>query len=233
MENFQINLSRLKGKIIAIDGPAGSGKSTTSRMLAARLGYVYLDTGAMYRALTYFSIENNIDISDETKLEVLAKKLNFEFITENEINRVFINGEEVTEEIRTMEVTKNVSEVSAHKGVREAMVLKQKEIGKNGSVVAEGRDTTTVVFPKADLKIYLDATVEERAQRRLLELSKKGISTTLEDQKQDILRRDRYDSNREHSPLQKSKNAILVDTTNLSIEGQVDHIISLMKSIIR
>lgn len=233
MENFQINLSRLKGKIIAIDGPAGSGKSTTSRMLAARLGYVYLDTGAMYRALTYFSIENNIDISDETKLEVLAKKLNFEFITENEINRVFINGEEVTEEIRTMEVTKNVSEVSAHKGVREAMVLKQKEIGKNGSVVAEGRDTTTVVFPKADLKIYLDATVEERAQRRLLELSKKGISTTLEDQKQDILRRDRYDSNREHSPLQKSKNAILVDTTNLSIEGQVDHIISLMKSIIK
>ncbi|RKX22516.1 MAG: (d)CMP kinase [Candidatus Zixiibacteriota bacterium] len=232
MENFQLNLSRLKGKIVAIDGPAGSGKSTTSRMLAARLGYVYLDTGAMYRALTYFSLKNNIDISDETKLEVLAKKLSFEFITENEVNRVFINGEEVTEEIRTMEVTKNVSEVSAHKGVREAMVFKQKEIGKNGSVVAEGRDTTTVVFPKADLKIYLDATVEERAQRRLLELSKKGVSTTLEEQKQDILRRDRYDSNREHSPLQKSKDAIMVDTTNLTIEGQVDHIISLMKSII-
>ena len=233
MENFQLNLPRLKGKIIAIDGPAGSGKSTTSRMLAAKLGYVYLDTGAMYRALTHFALKNNVDTSDETKLEVLAKKLSFEFITENEINRVFINGEEVTEDIRTMEVTKHVSEISAHKGVREAMVLKQKEIGKNGSVVAEGRDTTTVVFPKADLKIYLDATVAERAQRRLLELSKKGVSTTLEEQKQDIIRRDGYDSNREHSPLQKSKDAIVVDTTNLTIAGQVDHIISLMKSIIK
>ncbi len=233
MENFQLNLSRLKGKIIAIDGPAGSGKSTTSRMLAAKLGYVYLDTGAMYRALTHFALRNKVDTSDETKLEVLAKKLSFEFITENKINRVFINGEEVTEEIRTMEVTKHVSEISAYKGVREAMVLKQKEIGKNGSIIAEGRDTTTVVFPKADLKIYLDATVAERAQRRLLELSKKGVSTTLEEQKQDIIRRDGYDSNREHSPLQKSKDAIVVDTTNLTIEGQVDHIISLMKSIIK
>lgn len=232
MTTQKLNLSKLKGKIIAIDGPAGSGKTSTSRMLAARLGYIYLDTGAMYRALTYFALQNNIASSDEDKLSALAVKLPIDFQTEGDINHVFINGEEVTEQIRTPEVTKHVSEVSAHKGVRKAMVAKQKKMGKHGSIVAEGRDTTTVVFPDADVKIYLTASVAQRAQRRLLDLANMGIETSLEEQKADIERRDKYDSGRKHSPLTKAKDAFEVNTSEMSLEGQVDHIISLIKSVL-
>jgi cytidylate kinase len=233
MTAVKFNLTRLKGKIIAIDGPAGSGKTTTSRLLAARLGYQYLDTGAMYRALTYFALQNNITPSDAEKLQRVAEKVPLEFKTDEDVNHVFFNGTEVTKEIRLPEVTLHVSEVSAHPGVREAMVAKQKEIGRNGSIVAEGRDTTTVVFPNADLKIYLDASVEIRAQRRLLELAKHGVSTTLDEQLADIERRDRHDSGREHSPLMRARDAIVVDTSNLTIEGQVDHIIELVMELIK
>lgn len=228
---MKLKLSSLEGKIIAIDGPAGSGKSTTARILAARLGYRYLDTGAMYRALTYFALRRNIAPSDGDKLKILADKLPIEFETGENINRVIINGEDVTDEIRTPEVTRHVSEVSAHKGVRQSMVAKQREMGKEGSIVAEGRDTTTVVFSNADLKIYLDASVKERAQRRLLDMLRLGVSTNLEEQEAEIMRRDNLDSSREHSPLSRSKDAIVVDTTNLTIEGQVDHIISLIRNI--
>lgn len=233
MAAVKFNLTRLKGKIIAIDGPAGSGKTTTSRMLAARLGYQYLDTGAMYRALTWFALQNNIEPSDADKLQRVAERVPLEFQTDEDINHVFFNGVEVTKEIRLPEVTLHVSEVSAHPGVREAMVAKQKEIGRNGSIIAEGRDTTTVVFPNADLKIYLDASVEVRAQRRLLELAKNGVSTTLEEQLADIERRDRYDSGREHSPLMRARDAIVVDTSSMTIEGQVDHIIELVMELIK
>ena len=228
---MKLKLSQLEGKIIAIDGPAGSGKSTTARMLAARLGYRYLDTGAMYRAITYFALKMKIAPSDGDKLKILAEKLPIEFETGEDINRVIIYGEDVTNEIRSPEVTLHVSEVSAHKGVRQSMVAKQKEMGKKGSIVAEGRDTTTVVFPDADLKIYLDASVKERAQRRLPDMSRLGVSTNLEEQESEIMRRDNYDSSREHSPLSRAKDAIVVDTTNLTIEGQVDHIISLIRNI--
>jgi len=233
MNKRKLNLSRLKGKIIAIDGPAGSGKSTTAKILAARLGYSYLDTGAMYRALTHFALKNNISPSDSTKLSALAKKLPIEFKTDAEVNRVFINGEEVTDAIRSPEVTRYVSEVSAHQGVRKAMVAKQKQMGKNGSIVAEGRDTTTVVFTDADLKIYLSASVKERAGRRLLDMTKMGISTNLEEQIADIERRDAYDSQRRHSPLKKAKDAFTVDTTDMTVEDQVDYIISLMRSVLK
>ncbi len=233
MTPTKINLPRLKGKIIAIDGPAGSGKSTTSKMLAARLGYIYLDTGAMYRALTYFALKNGIEPSDGPKLATLAAKLPIDFKTSEDVNRVFINGEDVTAEIRTPEVTRHVSEVSAHKGVREAMVDKQRKMGKDGSIVAEGRDTTTVVFPAADVKIFLQASVKERAKRRLLDLTKMGISTTLEEQESDIQRRDDYDSGRKHSPLTKAKDAYTVDTTDMTVEGQVDFIISLIRRLLK
>ncbi len=230
MEDKVLNLSRLKGKIIAIDGPAGSGKSTTAKALAARLGYQYLDTGAMYRALTWFALQREIAPSDGAKLTALASSLAIEFKTESKINHVYINGQEVTDEIRTPEVTQHVSEVAAHKGVRKAMVEKQAELGKDGSIVAEGRDTTTVVFPHADLKVYLDASVAERAQRRLLDLARMGVSTTLEEQEADITRRDSFDSGREHSPLTRAKDAVVVDTTQLTIEDQIERIIELLKT---
>ena len=233
MENKPLNLTSLKGKIIAIDGPAGSGKSTTSKHLAARLGFTYLDTGAMYRALTYYALKNNVPFSDGEKLTKLAQILPIEFKTTAEVNRVFLNGIEVTDEIRDPEVTKNASEVAAHKGVREAMVKKQKAFGKKGSIVAEGRDTTTVVFPNADVKIYLNASVEERAQRRLLDLMKMGITTTLQELQDDIIQRDFKDSSREHSPLTKAKDAFLVDTSNMTFEGQIDHIINLIRSVLK
>jgi len=227
------NLPRLKGKIIALDGPAGSGKSTTAKLLAQSLGYIYLDTGAMYRALTYFALEIGVPPADEVKLTTLAKNVSIEFKTEDDQNKIYINGEDVTTTIRTPEVTRAVSEVSAHKGVREAIVAQQKEIGKNGNIVAEGRDTTTVVFPHADLKIYLDASVEIRAQRRLLDMGKLGVSTTFEEQIEDIKRRDDFDSNRLHSPLQRAKDAYFVDTSNMTIEEQVEWIINLIKKIVK
>jgi cytidylate kinase len=233
MKEVQLNLSRLKGKFIAIDGPAGSGKSTTAKILAARLGYTYLDTGAMYRALTSFALSSNIELSDEKRLTSLAKGLPIEFETSEDVNKVSINGIDVTTDIRTPQVTRAVSEVSAHKGVREAMVAKQRAIAKRGSIVAEGRDTTTVVFPDADIKIYMDASVTQRAQRRLLDLARLGASTSLEEQIKEIERRDKYDSERANSPLTKSRDAYVIDTSDLTIEEQVDRIIKLIRSLLK
>ena len=230
------NSSRSVGKagiIIAIDGPAGAGKSTTAKIVAARLGYQYLDTGAMYRALTYYSLTNNIPATETEKLTKIAFEISIEFETTENLNKVFLNSQDITAEIRTPEVTKAVSAISAIKGVREAMVAKQKEIGKAGSIVAEGRDTTTVVFPEAELKIYLDASVEQRAERRLLDMTRQGITTTLKEQQDDIIRRDNFDSQREHSPLTKSPEAMVVDTTKLTIDEQVDRIILKVKSVVQ
>jgi len=223
-------LSRLQGKIIAIDGPAGSGKSTTARLLAARLGYIYLDTGAMYRAVTWLALKHDVSVDDTRALEALAGKAVIEFKLDGEINRVFINGQDVTEEIRTPEVNHAVSPVSVHAGVRRAMVERQREIAKKGSVVAEGRDTASVVFPNADIKIYLDASIEERARRRLLELTRQGVSTDIKEQIAEITRRDEIDSSRENSPLKRTSDSIIVDTSSLTIEEQVDRIARLIKA---
>ncbi|MBU8934650.1 MAG: (d)CMP kinase [candidate division Zixibacteria bacterium] len=219
--------------MIAIDGPAGSGKSTTAKLVAASLGYAYLDTGAMYRALTHYALTNGVSTADRVALGKLAEMLPITFKTESDLNRVFIGGKEVTFEIRTPDVTRHVSEVASHKEVRQALVKQQMEMGEVGSIVAEGRDTTTVVFRDAHLKIYLDASVEVRAQRRLLELTHAGVATSLDELKKEIQRRDDYDSNREHSPLTRAPGVIIVDTTDLSIEGQVDHILMLAKDRFR
>ncbi|MFH2036663.1 MAG: (d)CMP kinase [Candidatus Zixiibacteriota bacterium] len=224
------NLSVFAGKIIAIDGPAGSGKSTTAKMLAERLGFIYLDTGAMYRAIAYFALKHDVDLDDGQKLGTIADKVAIEFEMVNGINRVYINGEDVTEAIRTPEVNEAVSPVAVHPKVREAMVKRQKVMGAKGNVVAEGRDTTSVVFPNADLKVYLDASIEERARRRVLEYTHKGQDTTIEEQEELLAKRDTIDSGRAYSPLTRTKDSILVDTSNLNIEEQVEKIITLMRT---
>ena len=215
-------------KIIAIDGPAASGKSTTAKLVAQKLGFVYLDTGAMYRAITLKALENGVDVNDEEKLKELTKNSVITFENKDGVNRIWLDGKDVTEKIRGLQVDRNVSYVSMHKKVRRALVEMQKRMGEENDLVAEGRDTTTVVFPHA-FKVYLDADVKERAKRRLLELEEKGMQTTFEEQIEEISRRDKLDSEREQSPLFRDKDAVVVDTTNLTIEQQVDRVIQLFR----
>jgi len=215
-------------KIIAIDGPAASGKSTTAKLVAQKLGFVYLDTGAMYRAITLKALENGVDVNDEEKLKELTKNSVITFENKDGSSRIWLDGKDVTEKIRELQVDRNVSYVSMHKKVRRALVEMQKRMGEENDLVAEGRDTTTVVFPHA-FKVYLDADVKERAKRRLLELEEKGMQTTFEEQIEEISRRDKLDSEREQSPLLRDKDAVVVDTTNLTIEQQVDRVIQLFR----
>lgn len=215
-------------KIIAIDGPAGSGKSTTAKLVAERLDFLYLDTGAMYRAITLKALEKGVDVNDEKGLVKIARDSKISFKNKNGTYKIFLDGEDVTDRIREPKVDKNVSLVSVHKSVRKILVEKQKEIGRKNDLVAEGRDTTTVVFPHA-FKIYLDADLKERAKRRFLELKDKGIQTSLEEQIKEITKRDKLDSEREASPLCLDKDAVVVDTTHLTIEEQVNKVIELYK----
>ncbi|KPL00842.1 MAG: hypothetical protein AMJ91_03175 [candidate division Zixibacteria bacterium SM23_73_3] len=213
-------------KIIAIDGPAASGKSTTAKMVAKRLGFLYLDTGAMYRAITLKALELGVDVNDEEKLENLTKNSVINFENKDGTSRIWMDGKDVTEKIREPEVDRNVSYVSMHEKVRRVLVKMQKRMGEENDLVAEGRDTTTVVFPHA-FKVYLDADLEERAKRRFLELKEKGIQTSLKEQSEEISRRDKLDSEREQSPLLRDKDAVVVNTTHLTIEQQVDRVIQL------
>lgn len=215
-------------RVIAIDGPAGSGKSTTAKLVAKELGFLYLDTGAMYRAITLKALENAVDVNDEEKLEKLTKDSVISFQNKDGESRIWLDGKDVSEQIREPRANRNVSYVSMHKKVRKVLVEKQKQIGEENDLVAEGRDTTTVVFPHA-FKVYLDADIKERAKRRLLELQDKGIQSTLEEQVEEISRRDKLDSGREASPLLRHKDAVVVDTTNLTIEQQVERVVQLFK----
>jgi len=215
-----------KSLIIAIDGPAGSGKSTTAHLLAKRLGYLYLDTGAMYRALTWKALKDKVNVKDEKVLSRLAKKIQIRLKPGSNVEtKVYLNGKDVTSLIRCAQVNEYVSLVSIVKGVREAMVAQQKKLGENGGIVAEGRDTTTVVFPKADIKIFLNASFEERVERRWKEEKTKGISSNKEKVATGLLKRDRIDSQRKISPLKISKEAIVIDNTHLSISQTVDKIL--------
>ena len=187
----------------------------------------------MYRAITLFALSHQVAMEDARALGAIAAKVTMEFKMDGDINRLFLNGEDVTEAIRSPEVTENVSEVSSYREVREAMVARQQEMAKNGNVVAEGRDTTSVVFPDADLKIYLEASVKERARRRLIDFTHQGISSSIEEQMELLNKRDSFDSGRRNSPLTKTRDSITIDTTNLNIEEQVEKIIRLFKTNLR
>jgi CMP/dCMP kinase len=210
---------------IAIDGPAGSGKSTVARRVAALLGYLYLDSGAMYRAVALKALERTIPLGNEAELESLARETRIELkapTAEQEAaglkNRVFLDGREVTEEIRTSEVAEAASRVATIAGVRHVLVAEQQRAGQGGGVVMEGRDIGTVVFPEAELKIFLEASPEVRAQRRWKEHQEKGESLTLLEVLQEVRERDKRDRQRKVSPLVKAEDAVLVDNTAMGIE---------------
>jgi cytidylate kinase len=218
----------LKKVIIAIDGPAGSGKSTAAKNIAQNLGFTYLDTGAMYRAITYLALRDGIVENIPAVIE-LVNKISLKLKFENNITRVFIDNEEVTNNIRTPEVNSKVSEISTIPEVRYELVKIQKKLGEAGNIVAEGRDITTVVFPDADVKIYMTASVEERAKRRFKEFQEKKADITLEEVKENIEKRDKIDSNRAASPLKKADDAIEFDNTGLSINDEMDMLLSIVK----
>ena len=210
---------------IAIDGPAGSGKSTVARRVAAMLGYLYLDSGAMYRAVALKALERKVPLEDEARMEELTRDTHIELkapTPEQELaglkNRVFLDGREVTEEIRDGEVAQAASRVATIAGVRRVLVAEQQRAGEGGRVVMEGRDIGTVVFPRAELKVFLEASPETRAQRRWKEHQEKGDHMTLLGVLQEVRERDRRDRERKVSPLVKAKDAVLVDNTAMGIE---------------
>lgn len=222
--------NRLKKQIqIAIDGPAAAGKSTIAKKTAELLGYTYVDTGAMYRAITYKALQENIDLQDEDKLTYLLKDTLIELKPSPDGQLVFLDNMAVTEEIRSKEVTASVSVVAAHATLREEMVKRQMEMGKNGSIVMDGRDIGTHVLKDAELKIFMSASVDERANRRYLENQNRGIETNLEELKQEIALRDKLDSERQASPLIQADDAIFIDTTYLTVDEVSEKIMQLAK----
>ncbi len=212
---------------IAIDGPAGSGKSTIAKMLAERLGYLYLDTGAMYRALTLIAIEEGIDPSDGSALEARLHDLDIRLLP----NKTLIGERDISAEIRTPEVDALVSQVCAHPEVRREMVRRQRAIAHNENVIMEGRDIGTVVMPDASLKIFLTASPKERARRRAKQLEKAGVEFDIETLEHDIIQRDTKDSTRADSPLRKAEDAIEIDDTGDSIWETLSKIESLLANI--
>ncbi|MCK4296742.1 MAG: (d)CMP kinase [Candidatus Marinimicrobia bacterium] len=220
------------GIIVAIDGPAGAGKSSTAKEVAFQLGFVYIDTGAMYRAVTLEVIRSNVDVSNENQVTLIAKKSNIQFRWINKYLHTFLNSEDVSDEIRSSEVADLVSSVSAIPGVRDVMVKCQREMAKRDNIVMEGRDIGTNVFPSADFKFYLDADIDVRAKRRISDYKKIGQELTLEEIKKEIKIRDKIDSSRRYSPLKKAYNAIIIDTTNLSFKEQVEMIVNRVKKVL-
>jgi len=214
--------------IIAIDGPAASGKSTAAIGIAKRLGITYLDTGAMYRAVTFGLIDNNIEFDNSVVVEPYLEKIDMQFSESSSGLMLSLNGQDITKEIRSALVTNYVSEVSALKSVRKSMVLIQRKLAKANDCVLEGRDIGTVVFPNADHKFFLIADVEARARRRLEDLKAIGEEGSIEKVIMDLMNRDHKDSTRMHSPLKKSDDAIVIDTSNLGINEVIDKIVNIV-----
>jgi cytidylate kinase len=213
--------------VVAIDGPAGAGKSTIARRVADRVGFVYIDTGAMYRAVALWGLRSGVNLSDAVRLEQLARDARIEFSPGGA--RIYLNSQDITEAIRTPEVTSAASKVSVFPGVREAMAAEQRRIARAQSVVMEGRDIGTVVFPDADLKIFLDADPAVRAVRRTLELEQRGATLPPEEVAREIRERDQRDSTRATAPLAQAPDAVRVDTTALTIEQVEQAILKLIE----
>ena len=216
------------GITIAIDGPAGSGKSTVARRVAEKLGLLYLDSGAMYRAVTLLAIDNGVE-EDISKLIELVKLCNIEF-TDNG-KRIFLNSADVSEQIRTPKVNQLVADIAKIPDIRHEIVKHQQRIGEAGNIIAEGRDLTTIVFPDAAYKFYLDASIRERAKRRFADLQEQNVTTTIEAVEAEITARDEKDTSREHSPLQLAEDAIRVDTTGKTVEEVIDIIVAHIKTV--
>ncbi|GLB58011.1 (d)CMP kinase [Cytobacillus sp. NCCP-133] len=212
---------------IAIDGPAAAGKSTVAKIVAGKLSYIYIDTGAMYRALTYKAIQNQVSLEDETSLMEILTNTTIDLQPGLKGQLIYVDGHNVTNEIRSSEVTNTVSIVSMHKLVRKEMVRRQQSFAQNGGVVMDGRDIGTQVLPGAEVKVFLLASVDERAIRRHTENLQKGFQSDLEKLKDEISLRDKLDSEREVSPLKKAEDAVEIDTTSLSIEQVVEKIMDL------
>ncbi|WP_281518591.1 (d)CMP kinase [Thomasclavelia cocleata] len=211
---------------IAIDGPSAAGKSSIAKIVAKKLGYVYIDTGAMYRCVGYYCLQNNIDLNNETAVSAILKNIK---ITMDSNNRVYLNEHDVSDQIRQDEVSMSASLVSSYQDVREFLVKQQRKMSNVGGVILDGRDIGTVVLPDAKLKIYQNASVETRAKRRFLENKKRVLSADLETIKKDIEQRDYQDMNRKISPLKKADDAIVLDTSNLSIDEVVNEVLKLAK----
>ena len=216
----------MKKLVVAIDGPAAAGKSTVAKMVAKKIGATYIDTGAMYRAVTYFALSQNIDPKDESAVVSLLPKLKLD-IKEDE--RIFLNGTDVTKQIRSIEENDNVSYVASYKDIRLALVDIQRKMSESISVVMDGRDIGTYVLPNADIKIFQVASVGTRALRRYKENISKGIQCELEDIEIGLKKRDHIDSTRTFAPLKPADDSIVLDTSNLSIEEAVDAVIEIIK----
>ncbi|MEL6822676.1 MAG: (d)CMP kinase [Calditrichota bacterium] len=216
---------------IAIDGPAASGKSTTAREVARQMNYLYIDTGAMYRAVTLLTLREGVDPENSEAMTILAEKAEINFQQAENGLRLILNGEDVSEAIRTSEVTRSIKPIAANPEVRELLVDKQRKLGENGGVVMDGRDIGTVVFPDAELKIYMEASVEARAERRLEELKLKETNASFEEIMRDLIARDESDMKRSAGPLRKADDAILIDTTALTPSEQAAGIVRLAKNI--
>jgi cytidylate kinase len=219
-----------KGLVITIDGPAGAGKSTVAKKVAERLGFAYIDTGAMYRAITWLALENQVDLDDRYILTDLALRARIELFGAEGGNKVYLDGHDVTKQIREPMVNAKVSKIATYPELRRVMVAKQREMAQTGNVVMDGRDIGTVVFPDADLKVFLTAGLEVRVQRRYEELWQKGYNPTYKEVEESVVKRDWQDSNRKVSPLRCPSGAVTIDTTQMSIDQVVDKIVRLLNN---
>lgn len=214
-------MTRERGLVIAVDGPSGAGKSTISKALSQRLGYLEIDTGAMYRAMAWLARESGLDLENKKAVLDFCLQAEIELLLDNGRTRVLANDSDVTAVIRTPDISMLTSRISALKPVRDAMLLLQRKMGAKGGVVLDGRDIGTVVFPDAELKFFLSASAEERGRRRFLELQAKGVPATLEETVKDVMQRDKQDMEREIAPLRQADDAILIDSTGRTVEQVV------------